>query len=274
MDFLSLGDFILGGSLKLMVGVLIGFAIGLTGVGGGVLLMPALTLVLGMSPVMAVGTANLFNVMAKSYAFFEHFKLKTIRFRQGSLFLLAALPGSVGSALLLTMYLKHHQGDLILVKQLQESLRYVIAGVILLSLAMILFTYSNKSQKNKSQPKPKEGLGIFLSFFVGILIGVTSVGGGAVVVPILLIFFGLTTEATVGTSIFIALVLMASNSLVYGFSGQTDVKTAFWLLTGSLGGIALGSRLAVKISEKSLRLIVIAVIFISAILMFFKGKGH
>jgi uncharacterized protein len=266
--------------LKIGVGAFVGFAIGLTGVGGGVLLMPALTLVIGLPPVMAVGTANLFNLLAKSYAFYEHYRLKTIRFKASWIFLAGAIPGAAGAGILLNAYVQTHRDEIETVKHIQEGLRYVIAGAIITSLILLLVTYAAQ-RKAKHAPLIEGDIrgiklwfGLILCFIAGALIGLTSVGGGALVVPILLIFFGLSVEGTVGSSIFIALMLMLTNTIVYGFSGQTDWRTALLMVMGAFGGIALGSRMAVKVTERTLRWIIVSVIFVAAVLILIKPGGH
>ncbi len=63
--------------VQLILGVVIGFSIGLTGIGGGVLVLPSLTLILGLPPSVAAGTASLYAFLTKIQATVEHFRLKT-----------------------------------------------------------------------------------------------------------------------------------------------------------------------------------------------------
>lgn len=81
--------------VRLVCGLAIGFAIGMTGIGGGVLVMPTLTILLSLPTSVAVGTASLYALLVKIYAVFEHYKLKTINFRVSGLVLAGAVPGNI-----------------------------------------------------------------------------------------------------------------------------------------------------------------------------------
>ena len=74
---------------------MIGFAIGMTGIGGGVLVMPTLTILLQLPASVAVGTASLYALLVKMYAVFEHHKIKTIDFRVRASFSPALSPATL-----------------------------------------------------------------------------------------------------------------------------------------------------------------------------------
>ena len=89
-----------------------------------------------------------------------------------------------------------------------------------------------------------------------------------------MILFGLEARRTVGSSIFIAVVLTLLTSLIYGSKGGAmDWTTAAVMSAGSLAGVSPGSKLSVKMPDKLLQGIVITLIFIAAVLMIFKN-GH
>ena len=67
MDALTIG-------VQLLAGALIGACIGMTGIGGGVLILPVLTLGFGLPSTVAVGTAHLYSFLCKLPAVFFHFK--------------------------------------------------------------------------------------------------------------------------------------------------------------------------------------------------------
>jgi len=89
---------------RLLVGGAIGFCIGLTGVGGGILMLPALTLLFGMDPVTAVGTASFYSFLTKASATWHHVKLKTIEWKIALRFLVGAVPANIGIALWITSW--------------------------------------------------------------------------------------------------------------------------------------------------------------------------
>ena len=76
------------------VGAAIGFCIGMTAIGGGILAVPALALGFGLDPSVCVGTASLYTFLTKIFSTYRHFKLGTIRYRISAYFLLGAIPGA------------------------------------------------------------------------------------------------------------------------------------------------------------------------------------
>jgi len=279
--------------IRLLAGLFIGFAIGLTGIGGGVLVMPALTMLLKIPTVAAVGTASLYALLVKSYAVFEHYKLKTIELTISLFFLAGAIPGNIITAVLINRYMVANQENTAKISAFQDHLKTFIACVLLLAVLLLVFQLIRGKKKAPAtkdseaedgpdiapnipgkQTRGKMVLGILLGVFVGALIGSTSVGGGVIIIPLLIICFGLPTERTVGTSIFIAVVLTLCTTIIYGEGGEIRYLTAVIMAAGSLAGVYFGSRLSVKMPEKVLKAIVTALILIATVLMFIGKSAH
>ncbi|HPN83695.1 MAG TPA: sulfite exporter TauE/SafE family protein [Victivallales bacterium] len=254
--------------LRVFCGGVVGFFIGLTGVGGGVILMPVLTVVLGLPATVTVGTASFYSVLTKIYASVEHFRLKTVNLSASFLFLFGAIPGDLATSILINRYILLHADSSQKIEQFQGYLKLLIVIVMLFSAALVMFNaVSREKIKSGKTPFLRKILGIVLGIIVGCLLGATSIGGGVLIIPLLIIFFGLTLKETVGSSIFVALVLTLLTSVVYGKDGQLDFKTGIIMWLGSLGGVFVGSKLCVKISDRILKIIVILIILISAVTM-------
>jgi uncharacterized membrane protein YfcA len=116
--------------------------------------------------------------------------------------------------------------------------------------------------------------GTLFGAIIGMLIGATSIGGGVFVIPLLSVFFGLTTSQTIGSSIFIAMVLTCITSIIYSSGNQIDIVTAVIMTVGSLGGVFLGSRLSVKLPDRTLKGIVICIISFVTLIMFIGKSSH
>lgn len=262
-------------SSRLITGLFIGFTIGLTGIGGGVLVIPALTLLFRLPPTLAVGTASLYALITKAYAFWEHFKLKTINFKMGLFFLIGAIPANIITSLWINYYAAENQNNLKAIQAFQSDLKIFIGITLLLSVLLLIIDLFKKGEFRlfkKSDTKFSQGkkfLGIISGFIIGALIGATSIGGGVLVIPLLIIIFHLKPDRTVGTSIFIAVILLLATAIIYGQSGQVDYGTAGIMSIGSLLGVYLGSRLSVKIPEKQLELLVTLIILVATVMMFF-----
>jgi uncharacterized membrane protein YfcA len=263
---------------RFVLGLLIGFCIGMTGVGGGVLVLPALTLLLKMNPVMAVGTASLYAFLAKVSATFHHIKIKTIDWTVSLLFLAGALPANAA----VSFWITHRDTSL----GFLHGLKLFIIGTVFFCTGVMVLNLIGQIRKDKTggtrktlaeriaeRPHHSRILGVVMGAVVGGLIGATSIGGGVLIVPMLMIAFGLETRRTVGSSIFITVVLTLLTSLIYSRGGAVDTVTAVVMSAGSLVGVPPGSKLSVKMPDRILQGIIIALIFIAAVLMLGKN-GH
>ena len=263
-------------AVRFVLGLLIGFCIGLTGVGGGVLVVPALTLMLKMNPVMAVGTASLYSFLTKVSATFHHIKLKTIVWPISLLFLAGALP--VNAAV--SFWVVRHKMS----PEFLHSMKLFITGTVFFCISAMTLrligqihkdrtggTWKTLAERIAARPHHSRILGVVTGAVVGALIGATSIGGGVLIVPLLMILFGLEARRTVGSSVFIAVVLTLLTSLIYSKGGETDMVTASVMSVGSLVGVPPGSKLSVKMPDKLLQVIVILLIFVAATMMVFKG---
>ena len=95
---------------KILVGFVVGVLIGMSGVGGGVLLLPILIFGLKVPPIMAVGSDALFNFFTKIPASLLHLKKGTVRRKVVIALAVGSIPGSICGVKLL-MYIRHVYGD-------------------------------------------------------------------------------------------------------------------------------------------------------------------
>ena len=255
-------------------GAVLGFLIGMTGVGGGVLTVPVLILIMRLDPISAVGTASLYSVLTKIYAAFRHHRQKTVSVRVGLRFLVPALPGVICSSLLVmwgTASLSPAGVD-----TLQSAISYVIILSIVFSLVVLLF--DSRFEGTPSSPGLGRTLSAFSVFLVGAIIGATSIGGGILIIPALLLFYR-DSSNFVGTSIFVVSLLMLVMSVIYGVLGQhgdsgaVNLRVAGFMALGSLVGTHYGSGLSKRIEPRRLRFVVVGVIILAAAMMFADRLG-
>ena len=251
--------------IDILAGGFVGFVIGMTGVGGGIIIMPVLRF-LGLPLDVAVGTSSLYSFIVKIYAYYRHHVLKSINYSSAIRFLTGAVPGVLISSFFVSNYKRQYPHDY---QNFSDILNYFIVFAICLALIFILLKPSKdtKNKKFENLSFKNRLSGILLGFMVGFIMGGTGVGGGALIIPVLIIFFSLNTINTVGTSIFIALIVMMVSSVVHISNGNYEIKTALLLISGSFIGTYFGAELAKKTPDKMLRKIIMFIIIISAILM-------
>lgn len=255
--------------LFVLSGAVLGFLIGLTGIGGGVLTVPLLLIVMKLEPISAVGTAGLYGVLTKVWAAVKHYRQGTLNAGVGFRFFLAAAPGVVlGSLAIKWSKMSLSPGG---VETLQEVVSYLVMGSICLSLAaLLLFDYRRFDRLFRS----RGGTLVRRSclFLVGAVMGMTSIGGGVLIIPALLLFYR-ETSRYVGTSIFVAVLLMTVMSFLYAFVGRgqgasdVDLEIAAFMSLGSLAGVHYGAVLCKRIPPGRLQATVIAVIVLAVVLM-------
>lgn len=265
--------------VQLVAGALIGACIGMTGIGGGVLILPVLTLGFGLPSTVAVGTAHLYSCLCKLPAVFFHFRQGTIRFRTSAYFLAGAVPATVAVALWITGYAgAMDQADQAW-QELQANLRRFIAAVVILSGLLILWhmfmrpgSHAPADQRNPARVTgAKVVLVAALGAVIGGLIASTSVGSGILIVPLMIIIFRLTAVDTVGSSIFIALSLTFTSSIIYAGSSQLDLVIAVTMAAGSLVGVPVGVRMSRRIPERYLQITITGVVLVAGVIMLTGG---
>ncbi len=267
--YLALGGH-LNGYLSL-AGLMIGFLVGLTGMGGGALMTPVLVFVFGFQPTMAIGTDITYAAVTKIAGSYKHW-------RQGSVDIPLALwlaLGSIPAALIgvfTIAYVKNHYGveliNGILYKAIGSAL--MIVGVLLIVKVVMHVDAAHRRENIKMTRNMRVGT-VVLGLCTGFVIGFTSVGSGTLLAVFLILLYPLTTDRIIGTDIFHAMILLVVTAVAQIGVGNVDLWMVASLLMGSIPGVLLGSQLTVKAPTRVLRGILATVLFLSGLAMLFKG---
>ena len=159
-------------------GFAVGILVGLTGVGGGSLMTPLLTLLFGVSPTVAVGTDLAFASVTKSAGTLTHKIRGTVNWSIVRLLCLGALPAAIIAAI----GLKHYGA---LDKEIGQIIRYTIAASVLLTVIALLFKSRMLSWLNRHPEKQLQGRQLAVATVIsgavlGALVTVSSIGAGAI----------------------------------------------------------------------------------------------
>src|SRR3984885_4250105 len=191
--------------IKSLIGFVVGTLIGMTGVGGGVLLLPILIFGLGVSPMQAVGSDALFNFLTKIGASIVHLRKGTVRRKVVLALAVGSAPGSYFGVSLL-VHLRNVYGNGV------NHFITVAVGVLLVCIPTFLF-FQKKIEDHVAvvtvkPPTIKSFVGMsVIGLVAGFLVGITSVGSGSIVMMMLLLFFSFQPKVMVGTDIVHALIL-------------------------------------------------------------------
>lgn len=235
-------------------GFAVGILVGLTGVGGGSLMTPLLTLLFGVSPTVAVGTDLAFASTTKVAGTFAHRFRGTVRWEIVKHLCYGALP----AALLATLALKHFGA---LDKEIGQIIRYSIAGSVLLTVIALICRSRMQAWVIAHPEKQLQGRNLAMTTvaigaILGVLVTVSSIGAGAIGATLLVLLYPRLSPAEIaGTDIAYAVPLTAIAAAGHWWLGSIDWTLLATLLLGSVPGIILGSLAARAVPEKILRVL-------------------
>jgi len=262
-----------------LLGLAIGVLSGLLGVGGGVLMTPALH-ILGMSMPMAVATTLTQMVGASLSGSIKHFRNKNVSL---PLALVFGVPGMFGMhsgrSIMAAWSLEPHADDSL------SWLYMVLMAYLGLSMLLKLLRKDQPSKSSpskawwtrgpqwrlKAHPHPIPLLAAaFVGFLVGILSGLTGLGGGFFYIPAFVFLGGCTIKEAVGTSLATVFLSSLYGAIAYGVTGFSNIPTALLLMVGAIAGAQLGASLAHRSKNESLQLLFVILIFAALGSMLFK----
>ncbi len=233
-------------------GFAVGLLVGMTGVGGGSLMTPLLTLLFGVSPAAAVGTDLAFASLTKGVGTFTHRLRGTVHWEIVRRLCLGALPAAIVASLALK-----HFGTLN--KEIGQLIRYTIAGSVLLTVLALLFKRKMLAWITAHPERQLQGNKLVTATVVsgavlGTLVTISSIGAGAIGATLLVLLYPRLSAAEVaGTDIAYAVPLTAIAAVGHWWLGSIDWTLLVTLLVGSVPGITLGSYAARAVPERLLR---------------------
>jgi hypothetical protein len=234
-------------------GLLVGALVGLTGVGGGSLMTPLLILVFDVRPVLAVGTDLMYGAITKTAGGYKHLRQKTVDVSLSWWMAAGSVPAAVAGVLALEL-LESSLG-----KDFDKTLLALVAGAVLFAgLAVaargLLGSRLHNGERESVPLDRRSKLGAAgVGAAVGLILGVTSVGSGALIGVALILIFRLTPHRVVGTDVFHAAILLWAAAAAHLVSGNVDWGLAGNLLVGSIPGIWIGSHFSARMPGPALR---------------------
>ena len=242
-------------TLKILIGFVVGTLIGMTGLGGGVLLLPLLIFVLKVPPILAVGSDAVFNFFTKIGSSWVHLRKGTVRRKVVLALAVGSVPGSIAGVSLLG-HLRKVYGTGV------NALITSAIGLLLVCIPTLLLFQTRIEEHVASRPptmKSFVGMSV-IGLLAGFLVGMTSVGSGSIIMMLLLLFYSYAPKVMVGTDIVHAVVLTGVTSVMHWHIGNVDPRLVASLLIGSIPGGLLGSHLSTRVPVLWLRRILCAVL--------------
>jgi hypothetical protein len=253
----------------------------LVGVGGGVIIVPSLTLLMGVDIRHAIAASIIAVVATSSGAASAYVRERISNIRLGMLLEVSTASGALCGALLAGVvsgrFLYLLFGCLLAwtAWNMARPRRGHAVGARPDALADRLHLhgsyYDSAQQREVAYRVTRTRLGFGLSWFAGAVSGLLGVGGGIFKVPVMNLLMGVPIKATTATSNFMIGVTAATGAAVYFVRGDVLPFVAAPVAVGVLVGARVGSRLLGRLKSHAVQYTFVAVMGISAVQMIWKG---
>ena len=251
-----------------MIGLAVGLLVGLTGIGGGALLVPILVIAVRVSPIVAVGTGTLFMVATKLAAGWQYHRKGLVDMRLVGRMSLGSIPGAlfgVGGLALLRFYMG---------TGINHALKIMI-GILLIATPTIalLKNYLDRTGRKSLRDRlpayiTAQNGAVMVGLIGGCLVGMTSMGSGSVIMTLLLLFYSRSTATLVGTDIVHSVILGIVAGAGHFFLGTIDFRLLAALLLGSIPGAWIAAKFSPSANGIWLRRILYSLIAVAGVSMF------
>jgi uncharacterized membrane protein YfcA len=260
-------DFILLPLLAFPVGIIAA----MVGVGGGIFIVPLLTLIYDFKTPEAIGTSLAMIIFTSIFSTVSYSRQKRIDYKLGLVLSIATIPGAIIGALVANVINPAQLG--------------LIFGIFLVfvALRMLITRNFSKLESGKNDKlwhrKIIDSAGtIFeyysdlkkggpLSFFGGFFSGLLGIGGGVIMVPIMHFLMDFPMHLAVATSMFIMIFTSLAGASTHFTLGNVHLEYMTLLCVGIIFGTQVGAYMSKRISGKNLRIIFGIIVILVSILM-------
>lgn len=243
--------------MEILIGLVIGFAIGVTGVGGGTLTAPALILLLGFSARAGIATALVFSATVKIWASGIYLWRREVDFRVLGYMIAGGLPGAILGASAIQRLRGGRSDGWILA---------IVGAIVAISAASSLFRIG---KPNRARSRPAL-LPVF-TFPIGLETGFSSAGAGALGSVVLFNLTALSPTTVVGTDLWFGMIISGLGGSIHALAGSCDWAALARLVPAGVVGTILGAFVSRALPAKILRSVALACATGVGILLLCKG---
>lgn len=255
------------GDVPALIGVsfAIGIVIGMTGMGGGALMTPAL-IFFGVPPSSAVANDLVAAAANKSVGAIVHWREGSPNLRLASWLITGSVPTAFAGAFIVDAFGAQEDQETFVKAAIGAAL-LIAAVTYVVRLYVTLVGQSRAGTPSETvhvRPLPTLALGAF----GGLIVGVTSVGSGSVIMVVLLLLYPtLAPRTLVGTDLVQAIPLVASAAVSHVVVTGIDWSVLIPLVVGGSPGTFLGARMTSWVPQSAVRRGITLVLFLTGLLM-------
>jgi uncharacterized membrane protein YfcA len=235
--------------IKILIGLVTGLVVGLTGASGVVVVVPLLTIILNFSMHTAVGTSLFVDMITPLFVAYSYYKRGNVNLKAGLWLAVGAIFGAQAGALVANEALS---SDLM-------SKGFVF---FMFLMAISMWVKSTRPTREVSDSKlailtwKNRLITLGIGVILGVISGLFGAGGGLMFLLVLMIVLKFPTHMAIGTSSLIMALTAASGTLGYALQDNVDFSTGAILTVAAIIGGLLSARLANRVSEKTLNRLV------------------
>jgi uncharacterized membrane protein YfcA len=234
-----------------LAGFLVALAVGLTGVGGGVLMTPILILAFGLPPAAAVGTALLFVTVVKLLAVPVYLIRKQVDYGSAGRLMLGGVPGAA-AGVWVHRWFEH--GNL-------RAAVLALVGLTIVALALMQMCSWLRNRAVAESGGRRRGWLKWIGLSIGVEVGFSSAGAGALGNLALMQCTGAAPAVIVGTDLLFGLALAAAAGGLHFSAGHVDGAVLRQLWLGGIPGALTGAWLATFLPARPFRAALTLVMF-------------
>lgn len=248
-----------------VAGLIVGFVVGLTGMGGGALMTPLLVIVFGVTPLTAVSSDLVAALAMKPVGGGLHLRRGTVHRGLVLWLALGSVPAAFAGAVIL---------DRVAGPQLAERMKVLLGAVLLAAATAMVLRTALLRRRGVPVADPAIPLErrvpvrpvatVVVGVVGGLIVGLTSVGSGSLmIVALMLLYPNLTTAELVGTDLVQAIPLVGAAALGHLLFGSVEFGLTAALLVGGIPGVWVGAHLSSRANTAIVRPALVAVLLLS-----------
>jgi uncharacterized membrane protein YfcA len=247
-----------------LAAVLIGMVVGMTGMGGGALMTPAL-IFLGVNPAAAVANDLVAAAIYKSVGAGVHWREGSPNLRLAMWLGIGSVPFAFAGAFIIQAVGNPEEQEAFLKVAIGCAL-LLAASTYAARLVVNLREVTRGAARHDANPRIRPIATIVVGAVGGLLVGITSVGSGSVImVTLLLLYPGLQAVRLVGTDLVQAVPLVLAAAISHVIVSGIDWDVLVPLIIGSIPGIYVGSKVANRVPQGIIRRGIVFLLFITGL---------
>lgn len=254
--------------LATAIGFVSGVLSGAFGIGGGIVMVPAIQMLLDRPELMAIGTSLPVVIPSALAGASRYLKAREVSVKGGVVMGLAGAPTAAAGA-----WLGNFVGG---------GVVFTVLSVVIVYAAMDMALQAIRGPHRRPGPPPVAAVPevpeslvtvAVIGLFTGVYSGFLGLGGGLVMVPLLLRFAHMPVKRAIGTSLIAILFIAVPGTVSHFLLGNTDAVLALGLALGIVPGAVVGSKITLGAGERAVRIAFAVLLVLVAALLIAQQLG-